>query len=270
MKISFMTFACPTWPLARVVDAAIRHGYHGIEFRCDANHAHGVEVWTSPQERREVQSALAGGGLECCCLATSLQFVNERAVEEAPPRIQLAADLGCPGLRVFCGPLPEGMDMTEAIPRVGEQLRYVADMAEQAGVQLWLETHDSMSRGADAASAVRAADHRAVGINYDNMHPHRMGEPLETTVEALRGLVRHAHLHDALNRPEVVVIKPIDQGELPMEPMLRALQTMGYDGYLSGEWFNDQYGPEPEEALAAYIRDMRALVQRVGGRVAPM
>jgi sugar phosphate isomerase/epimerase len=267
MKISFMTFACPDWPLARVVDAAIRHDYRGIEFRCDANHAHGVEVWTAPEERREVQSALSGGGLEFCFLATSLQFIAERVVEEAPPRIQLAADLGCPGVRVFCGPLPEGMDMAEAVPRVGEQLRYVADMAEQAGVQLWLETHDSMARGADAAAAVRAAGHKSVGINYDNMHPYRLGESLETTVEALRGLVRHAHLHDALNRPEVVVIKPIGQGELPMEQMLSALQTMGYDGYLSGEWFNEQYGPTPEESLAAYIRDMRALVERVGAKI---
>ena len=64
------------------------------------------------------------------------------------------------------------------------------------------------------------------------------------------------------------MIKPLDTGELPMDDMMRALLSLGYTGYLSGEWFNTMYGSEPDESLAAYYRDMKTLVERNGGELA--
>jgi sugar phosphate isomerase/epimerase len=33
MKLSFSTLGCPTWPLPRILDAAGRLGYDGVELR---------------------------------------------------------------------------------------------------------------------------------------------------------------------------------------------------------------------------------------------
>ena len=65
MKISFMTFACPTYTFDQVVSLALRHGYGGIEFRCDSDHKHGVMV----------ESGKAGG-----CWSGGLLPSNELAI----------------------------------------------------------------------------------------------------------------------------------------------------------------------------------------------
>ncbi len=268
MKISFMTFACPEWSLDEVIAAAGRHGYHGIEFRCDGKHAHGVEVFTGESERRAIRKKLEKADVEICCLATSLQFAREVVHDEAPARIKLAADLGCPALRVFCGPPPIDGERDTMIRTVAENLREIANLAEQSHVQLWLETHDRMSKGVDAAAAVRMANHPNIGINYDNMHPYRQGESLETTVEAIDGLVRHTHFHDAINAPDKVIVTPFGQGQMPLDEMFTALLKMSYDGYISGEWFGDMYGAKPDDALAQFHQDVTGLAERMGVRIA--
>jgi sugar phosphate isomerase/epimerase len=264
MKLSFMTFACPTWTLPQVIDAAVRHGYRGIEFRCDATHAHGVEVNADAERRRQIRDALDDAGVKPCCLATSLRFAHEAALDEAPARIDLAHDIGCPALRVFCGPIPEGVHEHEMHQRVAKHLREVAAHAQQAGVELWLETHDTFSRAADAAEAVRLADHPSIGINYDNMHPFRKGESLDATFAELTGLIRHTHFHDAIKSPDQVVIKPVGEGELPMDDMFARLAETGFTGYLSGEWFGTMYGPDPDASLERFKRDMETLAARHG------
>ncbi len=263
MKISFMTFACKEWSFKQVLEGAVRHKYHGIEFRTSANHAHGVEPEASADQRKQFRKALEDAGIEPCCLATSLRFVQDRAVSDAPALIDLAADLGCPGLRVFCGPLEEGVSRNDAVQIVGENLAQVADHAEKAGVGLWLETHDTFVRAADAAAAVSVADHPVVGINYDNMHPYRFDEPLDVTDKALNDHICHTHFHDAV-KIDRVEIKPLDQGDMPMDDMFQLLLKKNYDGYLSGEWFKDQYGADSDTALAAFHRDMTELARRNG------
>lgn len=264
MKISFMTFACPDWKLDQVIAGAVRHGYHGIEFRTDAQHAHGVETTADAAWRREARRKLADAGVEPCCLATSLQFATDKVAGEAPARIDLARDLGCRGLRVFCGPRPEGLSPEATREKVAAALRTAAQLAAAAGVELWLETHDSYSKASDAAAAVRLADHRSLGVNYDNMHPHRAGESLETSMEVLGSLIRHTHFHDAVGRTDVLKIVPLNTGDMPMDAMFRGLLAKGFEGYLSGEWFGTSYGANADASLAAFAYDMNRLAARYG------
>jgi sugar phosphate isomerase/epimerase len=252
MKISFMTFACPTYTFDQAVALAVKHGYNGIEFRCDSDHRHGVMVEATPNQRAEFRRKLGDAGVEACCLATSLQFIDGNAVKEAPARIALAADLGCPALRVFCGPLPQGLSVENAIPRVARNLRRVCELALTSGVRLWLETHDSLSLGVHAARVVRLVNHPAVALNWDNMHSYRNGEALKTTWDAIGAFVQHTHFHDALNDKAKVVITPFGQGELPVQSMYNLLRFSGYAGYFSGEWFENQMGADVDASLEAF------------------
>lgn len=261
LKTCFTTFACPDWFLDRVIDAAVLHGYQGVEIRVDAGHKHGVEVKATGRDRAEFHHLFSAAGIEPCCLATSITFISEQAVELAKARIELAADIGCRAIRVFGPPRDFDLPMQDAIEKTAWHLHHAADMAQHAGVELWLETDGLFSKAVDAATAVRIADHPAVGINYDNMNPYRTGEPLEETFEALRGLVRHAHFHDAIKCPDNVVVKPIGKGDLPIDKMFKGLISLGFDGYFCGEWFNDQYGENPHESIEAYRNDILALTQ---------
>lgn len=259
MKTAFMTFACPQWSWEEVIAGAARHGYDGIEWRIDAGHAHGVELALSPAERARVKAHLADAHVASACLATSLQFVHPHAISDAPARLDLAADLGAPGLRVFCGGLPEGITLDDAIERVADGLSQVAKLAQARGVGLWLETHDSMNRGAPVAAVLERVNHPSVAANWDNMHPYFNGETFDQTKRALQGRIAHTHFHDALSGDPGMIV-PFGQGNLPCADMLHFLRDEDFDGYLSGEWFNDKMGATPDDALAAYISGLRRVL----------
>ena len=262
MKISFVTFTCPTWSLEQVIDAAARLGYQGIEFRCDAKHAHGVEIYTDKIERQEIRHQLERYELEVPCLGTSLRLVDEAVVEQAPSRIELAAQIGAPGLRLFCGPQPEGMDRLQLLDTVAERLRQIAQLAEGYNVEIWLETHDTLSLGADVAKVLKQTERPNLGVVYDVAHPYRMGEPLTETLRHLSGLIRHVHFHDALNAPDKTIITRFGKGQMPVDEMLNGLLQSGYDGYLSAEWFHDMYGTDPEETLTLYHREVTDMIDK--------
>ncbi len=267
MKIGFSTFVCPDWSLESILTAAVRYGYHGVEFRCDAGHGHGIEPSLNPDARREIETRLTDSGIEPCCLATGLQFASDWAVEESKSRLELAAELGCPAIRVLCGKVPEDMPMPFVIEKVGQHLRDAAEFAMHIGVKIWIETHDTLSRGSDAAAAVRMAGHPSIGLVYDNLHPFRRGEPLDLTIAAISELVDYVHFHDGLNQPDQVVIKPFGHGELPIVAMMRALERLGFDRYVCGEWFHHMYGRDPDKALKAYYQDIRTLALQEGLRI---
>ncbi len=91
-----------------------------------------------------------------------------------------------------------------------------------------------------------------------------MGEDLATSFAHLQGRLRHVHLHDGLKREDLVVVRPLGEGDLPMSETFRRLRQSGYDGFLCGEWFHDQYGPTPDEALERYAADINELAIRHG------
>lgn len=268
MRVAFMTFACPEWDLAEILGAAVELGYDGIEPRIDSNHKHGIEVDSDAATRALIRKQAAEAGVELCCLATSLQFnkvapeARAQLHEDARRRIELAADLGMPGLRVFAGPLPEGSEKEAAFLAAAENLARAGDVARQHGVELWLETHDTICRAEDCAFIVDHANHPAVQINYDVMHPYRHGESVDETFAALGDHVRHTHFHDGPADPGKAVITKFGEGELPLVEILQRLKGIGFDGYLSGEWFNQQLGDTPRESLEHYVRGTRELVRR--------
>ena len=250
--------------MEQVLSAATVYGYRGVEFRCDANQQHGVEAWSSAPNRAEWRDRMEGAGIQACCLSTSLQFVNDETIGGVDVRAELAADIGAPGIRVLCGPMPVGADLPFVIEQVSQRLREAAYRCEEHGVELWLETHDTCSTVADAAAAVAMAEHPAVNILYDNLHPYRMGERVAESFGHLGKYLRYVHLHDGINSPDQVIVRPVGQGDMPINDVFRHLLESGYDGYVGGEWFHDQYGPSPDESLEAYANDMADLAARHG------
>ena len=259
MKVAFMTFACPAFSLDEVLTAAKKYGYDGVEPRIDAKHNHGIEADASAAWRAEAKRKFAESGIANCCLATSLQFIGDQAVADAPARIDLAADLGVPGLRVFCGPIPKGQQMSiaDVVKRVADNLMKVADYAKQRKVELWLETHDTVRHGKPVGEIIDLCKHPSILANYDIMHPFCNGEPLEDTFKALHGKVRHTHFHDAKAGGGVNIVN-IGEGVVPMPQIIRFLKAEGFQGHLSGEWF-EALGPA-DVTLPKFVAAMRAAV----------
>ncbi len=256
-----MSFSTPSLTLAEMLETARRYGYEGIEPRLDSKHAHGVEVDTGKEQRQAIRARVAESGVRLACLATSLKYADPEAVEEmiqqTHERIDLAGDVGAPAIRVFGGRMPEGITREEAIDGLVAALSEVADHAGERDVMICLETHDDWCDPAHVAEVLRRVNHPAVGANWDIMHPVRTaGKSMDEAFQALKPWIRHLHIHDGIGR----ALAPIGTGEIDHRRALELLKSIGYDGFISGEWINwepyEVHLPREIETMRDYEREL--------------
>ena len=249
MKISFMTFVAPEWTSPNTT-AAIRYGYDAIEPRCEARHAHGVELETTGSGRRSTavrrlrRAAHHHRNLAPLALASDHELAE--SLDLTKRYCDLCADLGAQNIRVFGGMTPEGMSFEDAKRQVSAALHECGEHARRRGVYLCLETHDAYCHSVDAVEVVRNADCPNVAINWDVMHPYRVGETIETAFNNVKDYVRHCHVHDA--------VRPADGGAAGWK-----LALMG-EGDIPHDEADQAAGDHQLRRLA------RASDPRVGGR----
>lgn len=243
MNYAFMSFSAPQLALDELLALAAGLGYQGIEPRIDSNHAHGIELATTPAQRRAIRDRAEASGVALCCIATSCKYADPTTapqwVENTRRCIELAASIGAPRLRVFGGAIPTGFAREDAIALVAQSLASVADEAAQHGVTICLETHDDWTNPAHVVAVMRQADHPAIAVNWDYQHTTRLGQAtVDAAFAALQPWIRHVHFHDGENRADKLVFLPIGAGDYDNRRVVELLSQTGYNGFLSGEWIN--------------------------------
>lgn len=265
MKYSFMSFSAPDQDFPGLLAMAGKYGYDGIEPRLDANHAHGIEVGVTAAQREAFRGQSAERGIALACLATSLKFADPKqtgtVVPQTHDRIDLAGDLGVPVLRIFGGKIPEGMRRDAAIEQVATCLATVAPHAAERGVTLALETHDDWCDPAHVAAVVSRVDHSAIAVNWDIMHPVRMGlASIDESYDQLKPWIRHLHVHDGIQDGGRLKMVPIGRGMIDHRRALTRLRQDGYTGFISGEWIRweapEQHLPRELATLKTMERDV--------------
>lgn len=256
MKYSFMSFSIPELSLADMLEVARLYGYDGIEPRLDANHAHGVEVTTTADERRAIRQQAEAAGIPLVCLATSLKYADpaqsDEMLRQTHERIDLAGDIGVPVIRVFGGRIPEGLGRDGAVEQVVRSLNQVADHAAERGVTLCFETHDDWCDPANVAAVLQRVNHPAIAANWDIMHPVKTAKvTMDSAFETLKPWIRHLHIHDGTPTE----LAPIGTGQIDHRRAVELLTGVGYEGYLSGEWIKwEPYEVHLPRELAAMKR----------------
>ncbi len=134
---------------------------------------------------------------------------------------------GAPAVRVFGGPLPDGVSIGEALAPAAEVLSGIAHYAAAHGIQILVETHDpAWSRSANAVALMAAAGVPSVGILYDVLHPCRMGEMVEQTLSTLGQHVKLVHVKDGHRPPDGSEEWPLcalGEGDVPLDTILATL-----------------------------------------------
>ena len=248
MKFSFMSFSCPELTFPEMLALARELGYDGIEPRAVANHAHGVETDATAEQRQTFKQQAEESGIAIGCIATSCMYADpakaEANVETTLDFIDLAADVGCPSLRVFGGKMGEGLRRDDAIELVAKSLASVADHAEERGVAICMETHDDWCDPEHVAEVMERVNKPSIAVNWDIMHPVRTGHAtMEESHATLQGWVKHVHFHDGMDEDGKLVLVPIGEGIIDHQIAVKLLKADGFEGFLSGEWI----GWEPYE-----------------------
>ena len=240
MKYSFVSFSTPELSLAETLEAAREYGYDGIEPRLDLEHAHGLEVAATPQQRAEMKQQAADAGIEIAGVDTSIVCADpdrtDDMVRQTCERIDLAGDVGAHVLRVFGGKIPDGVTRKQAVEIVADVLSSVADHAASRDVVVCLETQGDWCNPAHVAAVMKQTRHPAVGVIWDVMHPVRTGDAtMEQAFRTLVRWIRHIHVHDGTPGTGLPFL-PIGEGAYDHRTVINRLVRFEFDGFVSGEW----------------------------------
>ncbi len=267
MRFAFSTLGCPSWSLARILDAAGRMGYDGVELRFVLDDD---ALWARPELSgaglAETRRRLGDAGLAIPCVDTRSFFhhpdpaARRLAIEEAVRTADLAASLQSPGIRVFGDRVQPGADIGSTRDWIAGSLATLRERLRGSGVSVWLETHGDFATAAAARRLLEQAGEEGLGLVWDPANAFsEFGEPPESGWAALGPLVRHVHLKD-LRRPSDGSLPwlpvPMGRGDFPAAAVLAWLKRSGYDRWVSFEW-EKRWHPqveEPEVALPQFLR----------------
>ncbi|MGI6082419.1 MAG: sugar phosphate isomerase/epimerase family protein [Limnochordia bacterium] len=268
MKLCFSTLGCPDWPWKRVVEAAPRMGYDGLELRGiqDEMYLPRAEPFL-PHNIGGTKADLAKRGLSVACLGASSCFhasnVSEN-IQEAKAYVDLAARLRVRYVRVFGDRIPDPADKEQTLLQIATALRELAEYAAPQGVRILIETHGDFARSEDLFDVLERVDNPYVGVLWDVHHPYRFcGEAVADTFATLGKYVVHVHIKDSIATEDSFRYCLPGEGDVPLGEVVELLRSVSYQGWLSFEW-EKRWHPElaePEVALPAFARVMRDLLK---------
>ncbi|MGV3687176.1 MAG: sugar phosphate isomerase/epimerase family protein [Daejeonella sp.] len=268
-RLSFSTIACPDWTLRQAIDAAVLHGYTGLEIRginreMDLTKA---PEFVTPESRKATLALMKEKGLKFINLGASTALhmpegpVREKHMKEAKSFIDLAQQINCPYVRVFPNDFPKNQDRNKTIEYVSSGLLELGQYAKDRKVTVLLETHGAFSHSDDILKTMTAAEHPNIGLIWDisNMWTKTKESP-SVVYQTLKKYIRHTHIKDAKLLPgDKLQYVFIGKGDVPIFEAIDILAKDGYKGYYSFEW-EKLWHPEiaePELALADYTKAMK-------------
>ncbi len=262
MRLAFSTNAFKQVSLEESLRQIAACGYAGVEIMADVPHAYPPQVDAS--RREALRGLLAALGLAVTNLNAFTLFAQgdtwhpswiepdpaarERRIEHTVGAIELARDLGAPGLSLEPGgPLPEGMDRAEAERLYRAGLERVLPTAEACGVDLLIEPepHLLIERPDEYLAFMAGMKHPRVGLNFDIGHFFCVGVDPAEAARTLAGHIRHVHLEDIAPSREHKHLVP-GRGAIDFPAVFAALREAGYDGWVTVELY-------PYEAEAAEV-----------------
>ena len=240
MKISFSTLACPDSSWAEIYPMAKDLGFNGIEIRGlgDEISAYNAKPFSSDIEK--TVETLKRTGLEIPCLSSGRCLKNtEESAEnraEIEKYVKLAAKLGTPYIRVLADaePCSEG-EVDDSV--IAGELRVLAETAKAGGIVLLVETNGVYADTERLRKLLDTVGSPYVAALWDMHHPYRyFRESGEQTVKNLGKYIKYVHTKDSVYINGKLKYRLMGEGDLPIPEMLRALEKIGYGGYVSLEW----------------------------------
>lgn len=244
MRLAFSTLGVPELPVEQVARLAADNGFHGVELRASPEGP--VHTGLSAAERADVAAEFRKAGVEILTVAGYAKVAaagdDGPVLEEIGAAVQLAHDLGAPFVRVFPGGAGLGRDEADAL--AARRLAAAAPAAEDLGVRVLLETHDSHRGGADVARVLGRVGHVAAGGLWDVMHTWLAGEQPSATFPVLAPYLGYVQVKDIASAADTTPL-PLGAGVLPLAETVEVLSRAEWDGWLCWEYEKRWYDGVP-------------------------
>jgi len=267
VKLSFTTLGSPEWSLQTTVKNAVDMGFEGIEIRGILEDLDVTKIPEFTEKLGSTRKLLTDHNLKVVSLSTSARLAvvdpksRDQHFEEINRNINLAKELDAGFIRIFGGEIPQGYTVNSILPFLARNLKDIGDNAEESGVTIALETHDSWTDSKILARVMQEVDHPNVRVLWDLHHPYRFNdEPPEFTYMNLKPYVVGVHIKDSrLKANGEYEYTLLGEGDVPIKEMLKMLHHGGYKGYYTLEWEKRWHPtlPEPEKAFPQYVKKMK-------------
>ena len=267
MKKAFSTLLCLDYDFEQILALAKSADMDGVELRMDnkrCDETTDAELWG--QRFRDA-------GITITDIAASIFFTkyDVEVIHNAHRYIDLAAELGAKGVRVFAGESPKTRtdDFFSDWDGVIRSLQELCDYAAERNVEIWLETHSEFSTGKICAKAVADAGRPNLKVIWDVIHSLEYHESLEDSARYLKDCLAHIHLKDGRPQEDPDIYQylhtDLGAGTMPWKEVGNVVREIGYEGYYSLEWespwrpeIRDLY-PDPLVLLQKYNDIMNSI-----------
>lgn len=189
------------WDLPTLLKILPAAGVHAIEFR--TTHAHGVEPSMSSAQRAEVRQRCADAGVKQISLGTVCEFqspdpaVVKKNLDDCLAWVKLAKDLGALGVKVRPNGLPKDVPVEKTLEQIGKNLRECGKMAQDHGVEIWMEVHGAGTQEpANARKILDYCGHKSVGANWNSNPTDVKNGSVREAFDLLKPYLMSAHINN--------------------------------------------------------------------------
>ena len=241
MKISFSTLACSEFSWPEIYSMAKDLGIEGIELRGLGDDIFSYKA--APFRDGEIdktKAKLDSLGIEISCLSSATVLRDpdniDMVIEEVTEYSKLAQKLGTNFIRILGDKDPgPGADVDDDV--VYNTLQKLIPIAEEYNVTLLVETNGVYADTSRLKALLDRVNNRKVQALWDMHHPYRFfNEAPETTVRNLGDYIKYTHVKDSIIENGKVTYKLMGDGDLPLEDMFKALDSINYRGFITLEW----------------------------------
>lgn len=228
LKLGLMTYNIgKDWDIETLIENCSQTGFKHIELR--TTHKHGVEVSMNKNQRSEVKKRFEDSPIEAISLASAFSYHHpdqselKNHIEGTKAYLQLAADVGGQGIRVFPNALPEGVDREKTMKQIGKSVAELGLFGHNLGVEVRLEEHGQDTDNIPVIKKIiDYADSPYVYVIWNSSPNDVLEEGLEAHFNMVKDRIRCVHLRELFNG-------------YPWRKFFSLLRQSGYEGYLDAE-----------------------------------
>jgi sugar phosphate isomerase/epimerase len=216
------------WDLATILKRLEALGYPGVELR--TTHAHKVEVDLTKAQRDEVRKRFQDSPVEFAGLGSAFEYhsadpaVVRKNIDGTKQYVELAHDVGAPGVKVRPNGVPNGADRDATFRRIGDALNEVGEHAAGFGVEIRVEVHGAVTQEpAHYARIMQYAANPNVFVCWNSNAADVKDGSIREFYQAVGPRIREVHLHDLFD------------ATYPWRELFSLLDRQGYTGYTLAE-----------------------------------
>ena len=247
MKLGLVTYLWgKDWDIPTLIKNLSTAKIYGVELRIE--HAHGVTLELSKDERMNVKKRFADSPIEIVGMGTNQQYdfpdqdKLKQSIETTKEYIKLSHDIGGTGVKVKPNRFHEGIPHEKTLEQIGKSLNEVGKFAADYGQQIRLEVHGKGTQQLPNIKTIMdVADNPNVTVCWNSNNQDLDGKGLEYNFNLLK---------DRFG--DTVHVRELNIGDYPYQKLMSLFVQMNYDGYILLECRT-----EPEDKVKALIEQRK-------------